>query len=70
MWISYSWLFIGILVGMLFVAVFTPPARKDIQIPSAKTHTRFKTNVGCVKFKSKEVPCTEDSTSLNFMAEQ
>jgi hypothetical protein len=28
------------------------------------------TTSGCVKFKSTEVPCTSDATSLNFIASQ
>ena len=68
--ISVPWLFIGILTGLLIVSVFHPPihADKDVPLPGQSTH--FYTGTGCVKFKSKEVPCSKDATSLNFVASQ
>lgn len=67
---STTWIFIGLLVGMLVVAVFEPPVRKDLQLPTPDDDSVFKTESGCVKFKSEEVPCTPEATSLNFVASQ
>ena len=64
------WLFIGILVGLLVVAVFIPPNQKDNQLPTPDDESEFHTKTGCVKFKAEEVPCTDDATSLNFVASQ
>ena len=65
---AIEWIFIGTIVGLLLVAVFAPPARKDKQLPTPFTKAVFRTDSGCVKFKTQEVPCSEDSTSLNFVA--
>jgi len=67
---SISWIFIGLLVGMLIVAVFEPPMRKDMHLPTPEDTSVMHTTSGCVKFKSTEVPCTSDATSLNFVASQ
>jgi hypothetical protein len=55
---------------MLVVAVFEPPIRKDMQLPTPNDASVFKTENGCVKFKSEEVACTAEATSLNFIASQ
>jgi hypothetical protein len=65
---AIEWIFIGTIVGLLLVAVFAPPARKDKQLPTPFTKAVFRTDSGCVKFKTQEVPCSDDSTSLNFIA--
>ena len=63
-------MFIGALVGLLVVAVFTPPDRKVPALPLPNTSDVFYTASGCVTFKTTEVPCTERATSLNFIASQ
>lgn len=65
---AVEWIFIGTIVGLLLVSVFAPPARKDMQLPTPFTKAVFRTPSGCVKFKTEEVACSEDSTSLNFIA--
>jgi len=67
---SLSWIFIGLLVGMLIVAVFEPPVRKDMHLPTPDDSSAMHTGSGCVKFKATEVPCTDKATSLNFIASQ
>lgn len=67
---STTWIFIGCLVGMLVVAVFEPPIRKDLQLPTPNTKNTFKTQTGCVKFRTEEIPCSSEATSLNFIASQ
>jgi hypothetical protein len=67
---SPLWLFIGVLTGFLIVAVFIPPARKDMQLPTPQDKDTYFTGSGCVKFKAEEVPCTSDATSLNLLASQ
>ena len=68
--LSITWIFIGLLVGLLIVAVFEPPIRNDLQLPTPDDKSVFKTGNGCVKFNSEEVPCTAEATSLNFIASQ
>jgi len=66
--ISIPWLFGGMLTGLLIVSVFLPPIHDDKGIPLPNNPNRFYTGTGCVKFTSKEVPCTNKATSLNFIA--
>lgn len=68
--ISITWLFIGILVGLLVVSVFIPPNRKVPSLPTPHCTDVFHTENGCVKFKTREVECTPSATSLNFVASQ
>jgi hypothetical protein len=63
-------LFIGMLVGFLIVSVFYPPIRDDKDLPTPGDKSRYYTGTGCVKFVSKEVPCSKNTTSLNFIASQ
>jgi hypothetical protein len=67
---SVAWAFIGSLVGILLVAVFKPPSRKNLQVPLPGLDKSLHTKSGCVKFKSQEVPCTNETTSLNLLASQ
>jgi hypothetical protein len=50
------------------VSVFVPPVREVQDVPTPDKSNVFFTKSGCVKFKTKEVPCSEDSKSLNFIA--
>lgn len=63
-------MFTGVVVGLLLVSVFTPPNRNVPTIPTPDNNRVFKTPNGCVKFKSEEVECMSDATSLNFIASQ
>ena len=67
---SVFWLFVGFLVGLLISVVFTPPLRNIPQLPIPYDVTPMNTGSGCVKFKTTEVPCGRESTSLNFIASQ
>ena len=68
--ISLLWLFVGTLVGMLIVSVFSPPPRDEKGVPTPNSKHTFHTNTGCVKFKPVEVPCDGKQTSLNLVAQQ
>jgi hypothetical protein len=68
--LSLTWIFIGALLGLLIVSVFTPPDRKVLGLPIPNTQDVFFTQSGCVKFNTKEVPCTDSAKSLNFIASQ
>jgi hypothetical protein len=65
-----AWIFIGFLVGLLVVAVFEPPARKDMHLPTPNDKNPLFTDTGCVKFTTIEVACTPEASSLNFIASQ
>lgn len=62
--ISFEWMFIGALVGLLVVSVFRPPPRKIPTLPSPDNKEPFFTQHGCVKFTAKEEECTPTATSL------
>lgn len=68
--LSITWIFIGALVGLLIVSVFTPPDRKIPSLPTPDNDESFYTQSGCVKFKAEEVECMPSATSLNFIASQ
>lgn len=68
--IDIFWLFVGAIVGMLTASVFTPPNRNIPTLPTPDNDGIFKTKTGCVKFKSQEVDCGPEATSLNFVASQ
>ena len=67
---SIEWIFVGIIVGLLLVSVFTPPSRKDPRVPTPHTKEVYKTQSGCVKFKTHEVPCSREAMSLNLVVSQ
>jgi hypothetical protein len=68
--ISLTWMFIGAIIGLLVVSVFTPPNRKVPSLPTPNSDDVFYTESGCVKFKTQEVECGSSATSLNFVASQ
>jgi hypothetical protein len=68
--ISLLWVFVGTLVGMLIVAVFSPPPRDEKGVPTPNSNAPFHTSTGCVKFKAVDVPCNGKQTSLNLLASQ
>jgi len=68
--LSVPWAFIGSLVGILLVAVFEPPARKNPKVPTPGDEKSLHTKSGCIKFRSEEVPCSDAATSLNLLASQ
>ena len=68
--INIFWVFVGAIVGLLLVSVFTPPDRKVPSLPTPDNDEVFKTPHGCVKFKADEVECMPSATSLNFIASE
>jgi len=68
--ISLAWVFVGVLVGLLVVSVFSPPPRDEKAVPTPDSKHPFHTGTGCVRFKAVEVPCNGKQTSLNLVASQ
>jgi hypothetical protein len=66
--ISLFWAFVGFLVGLLITAVFAPPMREVLQVPTPDLKNSLHTKTGCVKFTTTEVPC-DNPVSLNFVAQ-
>ena len=67
---SLEWIFIGVVTGLLMVSVFIPPSRTEPRVPTPNTKQVYKTSSGCVKFKTHEVPCSQEAMSLNLVASQ
>jgi len=67
---SLFWMFMGLLVGLVITSVFSPPARNVPTVPTPNGTNVLHTGSGCVHVKSKEVPCSGQTTSLNFIASQ
>lgn len=67
---SILWTFIGMLAGLLMVAVFTPPSRKEPNLPTPHSREVYHTPHGCVRFVTKSIPCADNAKSLNFIASQ
>jgi hypothetical protein len=65
---AIEWIFVGVIMGLLLVSVIAPPARADMQLPTPFTKSVFRTPTGCVRFRTQEVSCSDDATSLNFIA--
>jgi len=68
--ISTFWLFVGFLAGLLITSVFNPAERKLADVPTPHDRLTYQTESGCVKFKTDEVDCTGNETSLNVIASQ
>jgi hypothetical protein len=68
--ISVFWVFVGFLTGLLITAVFDPAPRKVLSVPTPEDTSTLNTGVGCVKFRSEEVPCDGKETPLNVIASQ
>lgn len=68
--LSFFWIFVGAVTGLLVTSVFSPPLRASQDVPSPYCKDTFQTKTGCVKFRTEEVPCSEGASSLNFIASQ
>jgi len=68
--ISLFWIFTGFLTGLLITSVFAPPEHKVPSVPTPKDTDPIHAGTGCVKFRSEEVPCDGQETSLNVIASQ
>lgn len=64
------WVVAGVIVGLLISTVMVPPTRKIKVLPQPHDKTTYHTESGCVRFISEEVPCTDDSDSLNLLADK
>ena len=66
--LQLKWIVGGLIVGMLISTVLIPPTRKENQVPVPNDPSVYHTPTGCVQIESVEVPCVEDSDSLNLLA--
>jgi hypothetical protein len=57
--------FMGALVGLFMVSIFTPVAKKQIELPLPGEPKVFHTKMGCVKIQSEEISCSTEAISLN-----
>jgi hypothetical protein len=62
--------FAGVLTGLLVTSVFDPAPRKMPSVPTPHDDSVHQTGSGCVKFKTEEVSCDGNETSLNVIASQ
>jgi hypothetical protein len=67
---SLMWTFVGALVGLVLVSVFTPPPRKVMSLPTPENTDLFHSPHGCLQFETTEVECMPSATSLNFIASE
>ena len=67
---SLLWVFIGALTGLLLASVFTPPTRKEPELPTPHSREVYHTPHGCVRFVTKSVPCPDNAKSMNFIVSQ
>lgn len=66
--LEVHWVVAGVIVGLLIGTVMIPPTRKIKVLPQPHDPSTYHTETGCVRFVSEEVPCTEESMSLNLLA--
>jgi hypothetical protein len=67
--LQFQWILAGAIVGMLIATVIAPPTRMEKELPNPHDgNQRFHTDVGCVRFRSTEVPCSDEPDSLNLLA--
>jgi len=62
------WVVAGVIVGLLIGTVMIPPTRKIKVLPQPMDNSTYHVETGCVRFVAEEVPCTQDSDSLNLLA--
>ena len=62
------WVVAGLIFGMLLSAVFVPPVRTVKSLPQPNDSSIYHTDTGCVRFQAEEVPCTQETDSLNLLA--
>jgi hypothetical protein len=65
--ISLVWVFAGVIIGLLIVAVFEPPKRQIPALPTPGDNDIYHTKAGCVKIQASEIECSSDSVSLNTL---
>jgi hypothetical protein len=58
------------LTGLLLISVFTPPFRKNLEMPTPNSKDVFHTPHGCIRFRTQPVQCSESASSLNLLASQ
>jgi hypothetical protein len=68
--IQIGWLVAGVVIGMLIACVIVPPSRKQAVLPQPHDLSTYKTDAGCVRIVSTEVPCGEESDSLNLLVKK
>lgn len=68
--ISIFWTFVGFLAGLLITSVFNPAPRKAPALPTPHDTSIHHTGSGCVRFRTEEVTCDGNETSLNVIASE
>jgi hypothetical protein len=66
--IQIAWVVAGVIVGMLIAAVMSPPPRKEVTVPQPHDPSVYHTDTGCVRLRSSEVACTDETDSFNLLA--
>lgn len=68
--IELHWMFAGFILGLILVSVFKPAPRIIPSVPEPNDIHIYKTQSGCVRVRSIQVPCTSDAIALNILAEE
>jgi hypothetical protein len=67
--IQVHWLVGGVIFGLVVATVLIPPTRKVPSVPDPKDPSIvYRTETGCVRLVSTEVPCTAEPDSFNLLA--
>ena len=67
--IQVHWLVGGLIFGLVVATVLIPPTRKVPSVPDPKDPSIvYRTETGCVRLVSTEVPCTAEPDSFNLLA--
>ena len=67
--IQVHWLVGGLIFGLVVATVLIPPTRKVPSVPDPKDPSIvYRTETGCVRRVSTEVPCTAEPDSFNLLA--
>ncbi len=67
MFLDLPYVFLGALAGLLISAVMAPPTRKKPKAPEPNDSSVYRTETGCIRVTSSEVPCPADPDSLNLL---
>jgi hypothetical protein len=66
--LELPWLVAGVISGLLISTVLIPPTRNIPAVPEPHDPSVYKTETGCIRFATEEVPCPAEADSLNLLA--
>jgi hypothetical protein len=66
--LELRWIVAGVITGLLLSTIVIPPNRVTKSVPSPHDTSVYRTDTGCVRFSSVEVPCGAEADSLNLLA--